>query len=127
MTKIYLVESTSGSYEDYSERIEKAFFNKEDAENFKNQYNLKLREEEKLLEKCENCFIYAMDIDRGIRKNCKPFSEESKLSIIQKANDRCRYADVKFYDDCNSLGCKNKLSQFILDKHDARIKEIDVY
>jgi len=52
MNKIYLIITSGGSYEDYHESIDKAFYDKNNAVKFKDEYNenlrkLKYKEEQK--------------------------------------------------------------------------------
>lgn len=53
MSEIYAVMSTGGSYEDFWDVIEKAFFNKSDAEKYLNERNAWLKNQKRIEEEKE--------------------------------------------------------------------------
>lgn len=53
MSEIYAVMSTGGFYEDFWDIIEKAFFNKSDAEKYLNERNAWLRNQKRIEEEKE--------------------------------------------------------------------------
>lgn len=61
MSKIYLIQTSAGSYEDYHTNIEKAFYTEEKAIKFRDDYNEELRKmkyKEKMKEKRGKDFDY---------------------------------------------------------------------
>lgn len=53
--KVYIVKTSSGSYEDYYETIKKVFLSDEKAKAFKNKYNKDLTKKKKQADKCLRC------------------------------------------------------------------------
>lgn len=117
-TKVYLVKSASGSYEGFSEHLEKAFFDKAKAEECMNNYNKKLKVEKEQLSKCHECL------------NNVPFEEGNVDEYLNRMKNECDKFDVKYivYDkDFDAYECSNSMDDYFIDEeHDASIEEIEV-
>ncbi|MDD4154635.1 MAG: hypothetical protein PHT30_04445 [Bacilli bacterium] len=116
--KIYLVKSSEGSWDDYRERIEKAFFKKPDAKRFAINYNTQLRIDKKQDKKCEKCKW------RKVRK--VDFDKYSESLIPECFNN----SGVDPLDpECENYYCLKPLDinfMWVSEKHPAEIEEIEV-
>ena len=96
MDKIYLVEASSGSYDDYYKWIEKIFYNPEKAEEYKNTYNQELAKKLELAKKCSRCPIDNFDIEvQQLIKECKLYCNESDIEI--KGSGKEAFLNCKNY------------------------------
>lgn len=111
--KAYLVMYSSGQYDDYSEWIDKAYFDKEKAEQHKSNFNNYLESENKKYKKCIECPIKCLDF--------YPLKNVQKSDIMNS----CKYYCELFEDIQNDPYCKNRV-QYSTEYHEATIKEIDI-
>lgn len=91
--KVYLVEVSWGSYDDYGTRISKVFLDKAKAEEYVERYNKKLEDKRRQFHKCQNCRVHdGLDLDK-IKKKCK-------LAHIIVDSDNYTYckSEVNYYD-----------------------------
>jgi len=116
--KIFIVETSRGSFEDYSQKIETAFHKREDAEKFVRDYNIALELKRVNVIKCCDCFIAFID--------CSSIKDKDKFK--KKILKKCKKASLLFSEE--DITCLNdKRSEFyeISEEYDAEIKGIDVY
>ena len=68
--KVYLVQKSWGSFDDYGTTIDKVFIDKAKAEDYVKKYNKELKKKVKQYHKCQDCMIhYDGSIDE-IKANC---------------------------------------------------------
>lgn len=117
--EIYLIETSSGSYEDYYTGVSKAFFLLSDAEQYIKEYNENLSSKQVKRYKCDRCPIncYYDEEDEEYKKwvatveqECKEFCDSADISVAGK----------DYYT------CKNEVDRFIDEEHEARIKRINI-
>jgi hypothetical protein len=118
MQKIYCVWGSSGSYDDYSEYIVKAFFDKDAAEKFKDDYNEDLIENKKQYYICDECM--SRFYDTVVTK------QESQQKFINLRNCECKHAKIVFDEDGN-IRCENEITWYDShDKHESNVKPLIV-
>lgn len=115
MQTIYCVWASEGSYDDYVRFIVKAFFNKKDAEYFKENYNIRLKINEKQALKCEKCLETLYD-------------EINNPELLSLLIDRIQCSDIDMsIDEENIPCCKNKIDYYdVRDLGEATVEELKV-
>lgn len=69
--KVYLVQKSWGSFDDYGTRIDKVFIDKAKAEDYVKKYNKELKKKVKQYHKCQDCMIHYDGSVDEIKANCK--------------------------------------------------------
>jgi hypothetical protein len=109
--KIYLAETSFGTYEDRYSKIAKAYLSKESAEKWVKEYNDKIVADEAFLEVCNSC----------------KFRERSKKPKGNSALPGCyEWCEHKSYEGC--WKCKeweDRIDAQWDEKHPAKIIEIE--
>ena len=111
---IYLVQESSGCYEDYYTSIIKAFFDIDKAENYKATCEKEINNKIERANKCENCSFY---------RN-QEFVKNSEL-FIEKATKFCSDADFRI-DDNNEIYLECHYFDWDLDSTHYEIIPIEV-
>jgi Flp pilus assembly CpaF family ATPase len=91
--KVYLVQKSWGSYDDYGTRISKVFLDRTKANEYVEKYNKELENKKKQHRKCQDCRVhYGLDLDK-IKKNCN-------IAHIIVNGDNYTYckSEVNYYD-----------------------------
>lgn len=116
---IYLVKRSSGSYEDYREWIDSAYFKEEDAIHKKHEINKSIDDKNKFAmeqyEKCKKC----MWLDTLVE------NKEEEEKFRKSIKDYCQLGEFEFdYSDGN-VCCLYSIS-FPEEHHCAKIEKIEV-
>lgn len=113
--KVYLIETSHGSYEDYHAYIEIWFFNKDKAQEYIDKYNEDLEKRKLQSEECGDCTNGKYDYLSKILRNCKLCAKKTDISEISNIDGDLYFECDKSIDDYD-----------ICEQHPARIKEVDV-
>lgn len=92
--KIYIVQGSEGSYDDYHEYILKSFISLEKAKAFEEEYNKKLEKDKAQAKKCENCSDMSLDEDgilNDFQTTMKCFIQSEDDEDFCKSDYRGRY------------------------------------
>jgi len=114
-TTIYLVVTSSGSYDDYGETIYKAYFDKDKAKECMDKYNIELKLKKEKAYKCMSCEALYIDWDEV----------EDRDLFIQELKEECPNVNLENNDNSYSR-CKHEVDMFVIEEHDAKIQEIEV-
>ena len=111
MDKIYIVESSSGSYDDYGTHIIKCFENKEDAEKYSMKYDRVLR---KVSDFCAEAWAVVCDKDYDDNtdddyKNCFHHSIWSKYHYRMSDYNEVKVIEMPFIEHRRKTNLKNLL------------------
>ena len=116
-SKVYLVKSSEGSYEDRYERIEKCFLNEVQAQKYVDKYNAALEEKQKAFEKCWNCPFGCGEL------------EKNEYDEIKESAPDCFIEEIEVYETEELVICKRYDLLERLDmneEHNAWIVEIPI-
>lgn len=113
--KVYLIETSSGSYEDYYAYIETGFFDKSKAEEYVNNYNKKLDEDREKSEICGECKQGKHQYLSHAILQCPFKIKKSNITEIEKL-------DGDLYFECD----KSIDYYDVYERHYARIKEVEI-
>ena len=69
--KVYLVQKSWGSFDDYGTTIDRVFIDKAKAEDYVKKYNKELKKKVKQYHKCQDCMIYYGGSVDEIKANCE--------------------------------------------------------
>jgi hypothetical protein len=113
--KAYLIEISSGSYEDYRTYIEIGYFDKKKAQEYVDEYNDKLEKDNIQSEECNNCCCGKYQYLSQVIRNCKLGTRLNNITDYNKL------------DGDLWLECDNKLDSYWLsEEHPARFIEIEI-
>lgn len=113
--KVYLIETSSGSYEDYYTYIETGYLDKDKAQAYVDKYNKDLEKRKMQSQKCKDC-------QRGKYNNIFDVLRKCKLCVRESDISEAKHLDGDLYFDCN----KSMDDYSVYDEHSARIKEVEV-
>ena len=113
--KVYLIETSSGLYDDYSTYINTGYFDKDKAQEHIDKYNEDLNNRKLQSEECNNCECGKYDYLSKALRNCKLCARKSDIDNIYKIDGGLYFECKKSMDD-----------YYIYDEHDARIKKVDI-
>lgn len=113
--KVYLIETSSGSYDDYYTYIKTGFLDKAKAEKYVEKYNNELESDKIQGELCNGCGCGKYQYLSQVIRNCKLGSRPSNISEVFKL-------DGYIFHECD----KKVDSYYSNEKHPAIIKEIEI-
>lgn len=113
--KIYLIETSHGSYEDYCTYIETGFFDKDKAQQYVDKYNKDLDDKKLQSDECWNCCSGKYGYLSNVIRNCKLGARRQNISDVNNL-------DGDLYFECD----KSAYDSNIDEQHHAIIKEIEV-
>ena len=113
--KVYLIETSYGSYEDYYTHIETGYFDKTKAEEYIDKYNKDLEFKISRSDECNACACGKYDYLSKVIRNCPLGARKSDISDINNIDGDLYFDCDKSVYDCN-----------IDEQHAARIKEIEI-
>ena len=113
--KVYLIETSSGSYDDYYTYIKTGFLDKCKAEKYVEKYNKRLKDKRTQSDVCGACksgkYDYLSNAIRACNLNAR---------IVDITDKSSNYGELYF--DCK----KSKYDEDAYENHEARIKEIEI-
>jgi hypothetical protein len=119
MQTVYCVWGSSGSYDDYATYIIEAFFDQNEAEKFKDNYNEDLIESKKQYYICDECMNRFCETQIS-----KP---ESQQKFIESRKHECELSNIEI-DDEGYIRCKNQITWYDSnDLHNAEVKQLEVW
>ena len=113
--KVYLIETSSGSYDDYYTYVETGYFDKYKAQKHIDQYNKDLVDRTTQSDECYNCTCGKYRYLSNVIRNCKLGARKADINDMDNL-------DGDLYFECN----KSKYDCNIDEQHPARIKEVEV-
>lgn len=113
--KVYLIENSSGSYDDYYSYIKTGYFDKNKAQEYVDSYNKSLDAKRLQSEECYSCISGKFDYLSKVIRNCKLCARKSNIKDVEKI-------DGGLYFECD----KSEDSYYMCDEHYAVIKEIEI-
>jgi hypothetical protein len=118
MQTVYCVWASSGFYENFHSYIVKAFFDPQAAEDFKNEYNQKIKEEKTQKNKCNAC------MSRFFETEITDLELQSSFTNVML--QECENANIQFDED-GWVSCANYVDSWDFDEsHEAHVKPLIV-
>lgn len=112
--KAYLIQTSSGSYEDYYSRIHKVFLDKDKSQEYVDRYNIKLKSEQDQETVCNECRCAKYSYLSQVIRNCKRGARPSDISEIDKI-------DSNLYFEC-----EKEIGDYREEDHPATIIEMEI-
>ena len=113
--KVYLIETSSGSYDDYYTYIETGFLDKSKAEEYVNNYNKKLDGDKEKSDICNECQHGKYQYLSHVLIHCPFKTRKDGITELEKI-DRDLYFECENAPDCYDT----------YEKHYATMKEIEI-
>jgi len=116
--KVYLIETSSGSYDDYYTNVEVGYLNKDKAQKYVDDYNRQYQVRMKQAKECLTCkYNDRLNINE-VLSNCLIATIENMSDIQQIGDNETGYL---------CFTCSKEEDYYDLsDEHEPRIKEIEI-
>ena len=118
--KCHIIFESSGEWEEYREYVNSVYLDKDKA--FKELNRLK--EEQKISEKCDNCYGVQHFYDSSDLKN-RGYDKNSINDYFKEiAEEYCDRAKIYIDKEYNSVRCDNRISSY--EQYDYRIEPMEI-